>query len=174
VNAEEQLFTARQPGQDPVRIQVSISGSSLPGRNIGPGGSFPGARNIHVGVQGVYRKDQPVELLGLTPGDAPSAHWDFEATATPAGTGFDIKGPYIQGRPGARFIYLAWGTVGDGAFSMFRRAKLQLDAIDPATLDAARRHGSLIAHLELTDAKGHPVCASVRPPLIRWSTAPAG
>jgi len=57
---------------------------------------------------------------------------------------------------------------------MFRRAKLQFDAIDPATLDAARRHGSLIAHLELTDTKGHPLSASVRPPLIRWSTAPAG
>ncbi len=57
---------------------------------------------------------------------------------------------------------------------MFRRAKLQLDAIDPATLDAARRHGSLTAHLELTDAKGYPLCASVRPPLIRWSTAPGG
>ena len=174
VNAEERLFTARQPGQDPVRIQVSISGSSLPGRNIGPGGNFPGARNIHVGVQRVYRKDRPVELLGLTPGDAPSAHWDFEATATSAGAGFDIKGTYIQGRPGARFIYLAWGAIDGGAFNMFRRAKLQLDVIDPATLDAACRHGSLIAHLELTDANGHPLCASVRPPLIRWSTAPAG
>ena len=174
MNAEERLFTARQPGQDPVRIQVSISGSSLPGRDIGPGGNFPGARNIHVGVQRVYRKDRPVELLGLTPGDAPSAHWDFEATATSAGVGFDIKGTYIQGRPGARFIYLAWGAIDDGAFNMFRRAKLQLDAIDPATLDAACRHGSLIAHLELTDAKGHPLCASVRPPLIRWSTALAG
>ena len=155
MNAEERLFTARQPGQDPVRIQVSICGSSLPGRDIGPGGNFPGARNIHVGVQEVYRKDRPVELLGLTPGDAPSARWDFEATATSAGAGFDIKGTYIQGRPGARFIYLAWGAIDDGAFNMFRRAKLQLDAIDPATLDAARRHGSLIAHLELTDAKGH-------------------
>jgi hypothetical protein len=173
VNAEEQLFTARQPGQDPVRIQVSIFGSGLPGRNIGPGGSFPGARNVHVGVQRKYRRGE-VELLGLTPGDAPSAHWDFEATATPAGAVFDINGTYIQGRPGARFIYLSWGAIDDGTFNMFRRAKLQFDAIDPATLDAARRHGSLIAHLELTDTKGHPLSASVRPPLIRWSTAPAG
>jgi hypothetical protein len=57
---------------------------------------------------------------------------------------------------------------------MFRRAKLWLDAIDSATLDAARRYGSLIAHLELTDTNGHPLCASVRPPLISWSAAPTG
>jgi hypothetical protein len=47
-----------------------------------------------------------------------------------------------------------------------------LDAIDPATLDAARRHGALTAHLELTDTNGYPLSAAVRPPLIRWSAAP--
>ena len=87
----------------------------------------------------------------------------------------DLKGPYVQGRPGARFIYLAWGAVDDdGTFTMFRRAKLWLDVIDLATLDAARQYGSLIARLEFTDAKGYPLCASVRPPLIRWSAAPTG
>jgi hypothetical protein len=155
-------------------IQVTIAGSSLPGRDIGPGRNFPGARNIHVGVQRKERKGHPVELLGLTPGNAPSAHWIFEATAIPAEGGIDIKGPYIQGRPGTRFIYLAWGALGDGTFAMFRRAKLMLDAIDPAILDAACRYGVLIADLELTDPKGYPLCAAVRPPLIRWSAAPAG
>jgi len=164
--------TPRQLGQDPARIQVTIFGSVLPGRDISPGGNFPGARNVHVGVQ---RKGRSGELLGLTPGDAPSAHWEFEATATPAEGGADIKGPYIQGRPGARFIYLSWGTVDDGGtFTMFRRAKLMLDAIDPATLNAAHRYGALIARLELTDTNGHPLCAAVRPPLIRWSAAPTG
>jgi hypothetical protein len=57
---------------------------------------------------------------------------------------------------------------------MFRRAKLMLDAIDPATLDAANRHGTLTAHLELTDTNGHPLSAAVRPPLIRWSAPPTG
>jgi hypothetical protein len=142
--------TAPRPGQDPVRIQVTIVGSGLPGRDIVPGGRFRGARN-HVGVQ---RKDRHDELLGLTPGDAPSARWAFEATVTPAGGGFDLKGPYIQGRPGARFVYLSWGTVDDdGAFTMFRRAKLWLDAIDDITLNAARRYGSHIARLELTDTQ---------------------
>lgn len=163
---------ARPAGHDPVRIQVIIVASDLPGRDCGPSGDFPGYRDIHVGVQ---RKDRRDELLGLTPGDASSAYWTLEATAASDAGGTDIKGPYIQGRPGARFIYLSWGTVDDdGTFTMFRRAKLWLDAIDPATLDAARRYGSLIAHLKLTDTKGHPLCAAVRPPLIRWSAAPTG
>ena len=57
---------------------------------------------------------------------------------------------------------------------MFRRAKLELDAIDPATLDAARRYGTLIASLKLTDTKGHLLAAAVRPPHIHWSAAPTG
>jgi uncharacterized protein len=164
--------TGWQPSQDPVRIQVTITGSGLPGRDIGPGDNFPGARNIHVGIQ---RRARRGELFGLIPGDAPSASWTFEATATAGVGGIDITGPYIQGHPGARFIYLSWGTVADDAtFSMFRRAKLMLGAIDPATLDAAQRYGSLIASLELADTKGHPLCAAVRPPRIRWSAAPTG
>ncbi len=164
--------TARQPRRDPARIHVTIVGSALPGRDIGPSSSFAGARNVHVGVQ---RKDRRDELLGLTPGDATSARWAFEATATPAEGGLDIKSPYIQGRPGARFIYLSWGTVDDdGTFTMFRRAKLMLDAIDAGTLNAVRQYGSLIARLELTDSDGDPLCAAIRPPLIRWSAAPTG
>ncbi|MFD2357165.1 DUF5990 family protein [Nonomuraea ferruginea] len=39
-------------------------------------------------------------------------------------------------------------------------------------LDAAVGHGLLVARLGLTDARGHPLCAAVRPPLVEWS-APA-
>jgi len=44
-----------------------------------------------------------------------------------------------------------------------------LDAVDPATLDATRRYGRLIARLILTDANGDPMSGAVRPPLITWS-----
>lgn len=53
---------------------------------------------------------------------------------------------------------------------MFRRAKLQLDAIRPAVLDAALSRGLLVGRLRLTDPGGHPVCASVRPPAIDWTS----
>ena len=145
-------------------MEIRIEGSDLPGRACGASPNFPGYQNIHVGVQ---RRSARDPLLGLTPGDAPSAVWTLECEVTPAA---DFKGPYIQGRPHERFIYLSWGAVdANGSFNMFRRAKLWLDAIEPGVLDAARTSGRLVARLGLTDAKGHPLCASVRPPVVEWS-----
>jgi Family of unknown function (DUF5990) len=156
---------------DDGRMLIRIEAADLPGRTCGPGGSFPGYRNVHVGVQ---RRDRRNELLELHPGDAPSAVWTLQCSAVATSTGVDLKGPYIQGRPGGRFIYLSWGTVdAAGAFTLFRRAKLLFDAIGPEVLAAAVVSGRLVARLGLTDAKGHPVCAHVRPPLIDWSAAPA-
>lgn len=150
---------------------IRIEASDLPGRTCPPGENFPGYTNIHVGVQ---RRSRGDELLDLHPGDAPSAAWLLECTTAPTATGMDIKGPYIQGRPGGRFIYLCWGTVnGTGAFFMFRRAKLMFDAIDAETMEAATRSGQLLARLRLTDGKGEPLCAAVRPPLIAWSATVA-
>ncbi|MEV0406100.1 DUF5990 family protein [Actinoallomurus sp. NPDC050550] len=147
---------------------IRIEASQLPGRECGQAPGFPGYRNIHVGVQ---RRDRPAELLDLHPGDAASATWELEVTAaTATETGWDLRGPYVQGRPAGRFVYLSWGTVNDGGqFEMFRRAKLWFDAIGPDVLEAAARSGLLVARLGLTDARGHPLCASVRPPLIEWS-----
>jgi hypothetical protein len=153
-------------------VQIDIEGSDLPGRSCGPSPDRPGGHsNIHVGVQ---RRNRPEELLGLVPGDAPSARWTLECTATVSSTGVDLRGPYIQGRPGGRFIYLSWGTLDEAlAFTMFRRAKLQLDAVPSAVLDDAVERGLLVGRLGLTDAKGTPICAAVRPPVIDWSAARA-
>ncbi|MEV0490842.1 DUF5990 family protein [Streptomyces atratus] len=148
-------------------MQIHIEGSDLPGRTCGPGSDFPGAQNIHVGVQ---RKDRPGELLGLHPGDAPSAAWTLDCTATATDDGIMVTGPYVQNRLGGRFVHLSWGTVDDhGVFSMFRRAKLMFGDIDPAVLEAAARSGHLTARLRLSDAKGQPLCARVRPPAVTWS-----
>jgi hypothetical protein len=147
-------------------MQMRIEGFDLPGRSCGSGPNFPGATNIHVAVQ---RRDRRDELLDPQPGDAASAAWTFDCTATRSPTGFDLKGPYIQGRPSGRFVYLSWGSVDDtGAFRLFRRAKLMLDAIAPDTVEAALASGLLLARLPLTDAKGNPVCAQVR---VEWSAA---
>lgn len=155
-------------------MQIRIEGFGLPGRTCGPGPGFPGYANVHVAVQ---RRDRRDELLDPHPGDAPSAAWTLDCTATPTASGasgVDLRGPYVQGRPGGRFVYLSWGVVdGPGTFAMFRRAKLMLDAVEPDTAEAAVRSGRLLGRLSLSDAKGRPVCAAVRPPVIEWTAVSA-
>ncbi|TMR06316.1 monooxygenase [Nonomuraea turkmeniaca] len=151
-------------------MQIRIEAFDLPGRECGREPGFPGYCNIHVGVQQRERRD---ELLGMIPGDASSATWELEVTATRREAGWDLRGPFVHGRPGGRFVYLSWGTVDEArVFSMFRRAKLWLDAIPAGVLEAAGDGGVLVARLGLTDAKGQPLCASVRPPLVEWSALP--
>jgi Family of unknown function (DUF5990) len=144
-------------------VQIRIVGSDLPGRDCPPGHNFPGYTNVHVGMQ---TKRRPPELLNLQPGDAAEVTWTIDCEVT----GSDVRGPYIQGRPGDRFIYLNWGTPnGDGRMDMFRRAKLMLDGVPADILASAAEAGTLVGRLQLTDAKGQPLCAAVRPPVIEWS-----
>jgi hypothetical protein len=157
-------------------VQIRIEGTNLPGRSCGPSPEVPGGyRNIHVGVQRRGRRD---ELLGLTPGDAACAAWTLEcqlgAAVRPGESAADVRGPYIQGPPGGRFIYLNWVTVDEaGNHRLFRRAKLWLDGVPPDVLGEAARTGRLIGRLGLTDAKGNPTCSAGRPPSIEWSAGPA-
>ncbi len=126
-----------------------------------------GYHNVHVGVQ---RRDRRHELLDLVPGDAPSASWTLDCVVARAPTGVDLRVPYIQGRPGERFVYLSWGSVdANGMFALFRRAKLWLDAVPAAVMAEAVEQGLLLGRLRLTDRNGDPVCAAVRPPAIEWS-----
>ena len=148
-------------------VQIRIEATDLPGIGCGPSPDAPGGyHNVHVGVQ---RRNKRDELLGLVAGDASSATWTLDCNAVPLPSGVDLKGPYIQGRSGAKFIYLSWGTVDDAqGFTLFRRAKLWLDAIPPAVIESAVERGLLVGRLGLTDRKGNPLCAAVRPPMIEW------
>jgi hypothetical protein len=149
-------------------VQIRIEGRDLPGASCGPGPDHPdGHPNVHVGVQ---RRAKPAELLGVVRGDVPQVTWSLECEEVDRDGTIDLKGPYIQGPPGGRFVYLNWGVVdGEGAFTMFRRAKLWLDAVPEEVLVGSRRSGTLVGTLGLTDESGHPRCASVRPPVIEWS-----
>lgn len=148
-------------------LRIRIEGFDLPGRDFGPGGGAPAYTDVHVAVQ---RRDRPAELLGAQPGDAASVSWTLECTAVASAAGTDVKGPYVQGGSGCRFVYLSWGTAdGSGAFTMFRRAKLMLDAVPAEVLDTAVREGLLVGRLGLSDVHGRPLCARVVPPRIIWS-----
>lgn len=153
--------------RDTGRVLICIEGIDLPGRTCGPGPGVPdGYHNIHVAVQG--RKGQQ-DLLGVVAGDVAAAEWEVESQVV-SRSPIDLRGPQIHGSPGKRFIYLTWGVVDRaGSFVMFRRAKLVLDAVPEPVLSLAVERGRLVGRLGLTDAKGWPLCASVRPPRITWS-----
>src|ERR1700761_4010206 len=114
-------------------MQIRIEVHDLPGRHQGE------HRNVHVGVQ---RRGDNAEILDPVRADVATANWQFEVTPT----GSDLRGPYVQGRPGDRFIYLSWGTFGGDhtTFTMFGRSKLLLAAIDPDILAAAVASGLLV------------------------------
>ena len=121
----------------------------------GPSADRPdGYRNIHVGVQ---RKQ---EVVDRTPGDR-DVTFEFEVDVRNG----RFAGPFVHGRGDERFIYLSWGEVDGDDFHMFRRAKLQLDAFTATDVDGS----TLEACLSLSDAKGQPVCASLRPPRVTWA-----
>ena len=107
--------------------------------------------------------------------DAPTAVWELECAVVSRTPRPDLRGPQIQGPPGARFIYLTWGVVeAEGSFVMFRRAKLRLDAVPAGVMDRACDRGSLVGRLGLSDDQGWPLCASVRPPRIEWTSEGEG
>jgi hypothetical protein len=125
-------------------MRLVIRGHQLPGLTCGQ------YTNVHVGLQ---VKREPVDLVAA---DSASAEWVAEIQTDDG----DFRGPAVQGKKGERFVYLTWGTVDGGSFSMFRRAKLMLADLpvgaDEVTVD-----------VDLTDESGMPRCARLRPPTIR-------
>ena len=144
-------------------MQIRIEGTDLPGRRATAGFDPLRIGNVHVGVQ------RRAEVVDLVPADADSATWRLEVTSREVDGLLDVGGPWVHGRPGARFLYLSWGAVTGEKFEMFRRAKLLFGDIATGLLRAAHDDGrELVARLGLTDAQGGPRCARVRPPDIVW------
>lgn len=87
---------------------IRIEGVDLPGLGYVRSPKSPdGYHNVHVALQRRNRRD---ELLGLTPGNATSATWTIDCLPAATPSGFDLKGPYIQGPPHGRFIYCPGAT----------------------------------------------------------------
>ena len=143
-------------------MEIVIHGRNLPGRDFRYA-AVP-IHNVHVGVQ---VRDVPE---GLVRADAPSAEWHVDVKVMSKDGALDFAGPAVHGKRGARFVYLTWGEVDiEGGFTMFRRAKLVLDAIEPALVEAARGGGRpLHADIDLTDDHGCPRCARVGAPALTW------
>ena len=147
-------------------MHIRIEGTDLPGRRGGAQADALRLGHVHVGVQ---RKDVVVDRV---PADAGSASWLLEITSREVDDLLDVGGPWVHGRPGARFLYLSWGTVDGPAFTMFRRAKLLFGDVPTALLRAAHSGaGTLVGRLGLTDEHGGPRSGRVRPPDIAWQVS---
>lgn len=128
-------------------VRIRIRSTDLPGRSCG--GSW---EDVHIGIQ-LGR-----EAAELVPADRPSAEWVVEVERTPGG---DFRGPAVHGRKGERFVYLVWRAGATGP--MLGRVKVMLDEHADLTGERAT------ATVSLTDDKGRPRCARLRPPAISWT-----
>lgn len=112
------------------------------------------------------------EVVDRIPVNADRAVWELEVESREVDGFIDVGGPWVHGRPGARFLYLAWGSTGTGVFAGFRRAKLMFGDIPGDLLRSAASATDtavLVARLGLTGPDGGPRCARVKPPDITWS-----
>ena len=109
-------------------------------------------------------------VIDDVPADGDEITFSFSVTVRPRAGGIDFVGPFVQGRPGERFVYLCWGTRDDaGAWETVMRAKIPLAGITPVLAEKALRSAHAVkATLEMTNARGGPVCASYPPDRITW------
>ena len=170
--ARRALLPPENPPAPPRRVEglslkgrslvVRIIGRQLPGRNCGP------YSDVRVGL---------ARKVGCDPDDPvrASVHeviWETQIEVSQRQDGTTaFRGRAVNGPPHERFLYLTWtGRKQDAPQAMFRRAKLRLDAIRAEVLGAALRSGVLVGRIGLTAPDGMPICGSVRPPTIEWSS----
>ncbi|MBB4225612.1 DUF5990 family protein [Variovorax guangxiensis] len=90
----------------------------------------------------------------------------------------NFQGPFAQGTPADRFVYVNSGFyAGQMGTPWERRAKIKLAGIPIELVESAagRPDAAIEARIHGTMKDGGPVCATVRPPQIFWQmvTRPA-
>jgi hypothetical protein len=167
-------------------LTIVIEGTELPGLSCQPEPDGTVHRNIHVALSTKAREitdgqtwltvpRKPGLAVSPFPGNARKARWEVTVTVRgSADDGYDFTGPAVGGDRSDRHLGLVWGDVpGDGTLRMFRGAKLRLADVPPGLITEAMRPGHhLVARVRLTDDKGNPVCARLRPSHLTWSAEP--
>jgi len=174
---------ARRPAPVLGPLTVVIEGLELPGLSCHPDRDLNVHRNVHVALYGpgkdrpalVIVPQHPLQAVEPVPGDAEAARWQLAITVRRDDEGYDFSGPFVRGARDDRNLGLVWGDVpGDGTLRLFRGAKLRLIDVPPGVIAEAMRPGhQLVARVRLTDAKGNPVCARLRPSHLAWSAETA-
>ncbi len=140
---------------EPRTVTVQILCTDLPDANWG------GHAGICVGIQ----KGKDVEQVVQLPASSVTFQAELRVGNDESEPAPNFLGPFAQGPKGDRFLYICWGTMAFGRLMGFRRAKLPLSELTWASIAS----GQVSATLRCTDAKGGPVCATVKHDRLQWS-----
>lgn len=129
-----------------------------------PGLPFEGRESIFLGIQ--HKKD----ILEETPATVEEKVFKVQIKLSTGKNGQpNFTGPYVFGKTGDKFLYLVWFIKTGMGNEGFRRAKIKLQDLSWEQIrKAIAQQGPIRARITLTDAKGGPICASVKPPFIEW------
>jgi hypothetical protein len=95
-------------------------------------------------------------------------HFEFSVRAKAGGKGSapNLLGPFVQGPPAARFVYLDIGTyAGQAGASWGRRLKIPLSGIKAVIMDQLGDHSQAVleTHIPGTGRDSGPNCGTVKP-----------
>jgi len=115
------------------------------------------------------------ELVPPSKESANALTFDFTLRAAPGPDGqLRLLGPFAQGPPGKRFVYVNSGKHAGQAESCWdRRAKVPLAGVDASLVEQAAASGAVIeARINGTGRDGGPACATV-PLASGWRVVPS-
>ncbi len=130
-----------------------------------PGREFDGKSSVRLGVQ----KGKVVieDCLAGVPEITFSCLLRVERNEESGKPNF--LGPYAQGTPTERFIYLCWGERIADMWNGFGRAKVPLKELEwQAVEEAISTDKPIEAIIRMTDQKGGPLYASVKSDNLSW------
>ncbi len=128
-----------------------------------PPSNWDGHAAISVGIQQGKEVVQGAQL----PAESVSFEAELRVGNEPTDERPNFLGPFAFGTPQERFLYVCWGEIGLGGWRGFRRAKLPLNGLGWEDIQSP----IIRAQLNCTDAKGGPICATVKPTHLVWSSA---
>lgn len=135
-------------------VRASIECSELPPAEWG------GHSEIWIGVQSGKEVVQRVKL----PAESALFEIELKVANDNSEPHPNFVGPFAQGKPQDRFLYVCWGRPGFGGWIGFRRAKLPLAGLTWKSIESNVVRG----RLKCTDPKGAPICATVKGEHFSW------
>lgn len=145
--------------EDKQQVTIRLRCIELPGREI------DGRSNVSLGIQKGKQviEDQAADAAEIV-FECPLRVEKNSESGKP-----NFLGPYAQGTPKERFIYLCWGERKAGAWDGFGRVKVHLKEITWSAVEQALTAAKpLEATVKLTNSKGQPIYASVGKEYITW------